>query len=179
MISIMKSAGTNPMRLAVWALTASNLAPVGWFVTFLPVRFFSESARNRDLVFLVPAVLAMIFAGWMESRFKRGFREGKWTDEELAPVRSMLQAAGWKWLGFAEFVLYTWAVFFARHGFTSGAFFYIFLIPLGTASRLLMAIKPSRPRGTGGLLGWKNFKPIHSEHWGEPVRHGDGTPLPS
>ena len=52
----------------------------------------------------------------------------------------------------------------------AGAFVYILLLPLQSATRLRQMLTPSLGR-TGGLIDWQNFKPIQSEHWGKPV-HG-------
>ena len=45
--------------------------------------------------------------------------------------------------------------------------FWTLMVPAQMISRVRVMVKPKRVPG-GGLQDWRSFKPIQSEHWGEP-----------
>ena len=48
------------------------------------------------------------------------------------------------------------------------ALFYLLFFPTQMVTEMRQMLAP-RVERTGGLGDWRNFKPIQSAHWGEPV----------
>ncbi len=167
----MDAAKPNPKHLALWSLAGSALAASAFFTTMLPYASFDHM---QLIVFLVPSAAGTALWTLAERRLKRRYRAGVWSEEELAPTRAMLSHPAMLWATISLFAVGLAVAVFSRHHAT---LFYITTVPMSALSSMRMALAPPK-QSKGGLIDWKNFKPIRSDHWGEPVRHGSDSALP-
>jgi hypothetical protein len=88
-----------------------------------------------------------------------------WTDEELGPLRRLLDHPAWKMLPVIPIValLIMRSIRRLEHHMVVWVFL---MLPFQTAMRLQQIVKPKV--SSERLLAWQSVAPIHSEHWGEP-----------
>ena len=171
----------DPKRLALWSIFGATLVASTFFLSLLPflhdgpsVGFF-HLPREKWLHLLAlfsPAAIGGTIWFLADKRFKRGYASYLWSDLELEPVRSLLAEEYWAWGSVAVFFLAVLAVSFTSHG---GGLIYLVTCPGTAASSMKRLLTPPVKR-TGGLAEWRSFKPIHSDHWGEPLHpHRDAA----
>jgi hypothetical protein len=102
-----------------------------------------------------------------EKRLRRGFKNDVWQESEVELLRRRLVHPAWSIL--VALTLVTWFVHavVASHGLLG---FGTLMFPMQTISRLKMMVGSKQVARGGVLQDWRNFKPIQSEHWGEPRR---------
>jgi len=169
----------NPKLLVTWALAGAFLAASACLVAFLPIPQFSTSGhglwpilwtnRLRLIAFLTPFALGLPLSLLAERQFIRCFQNNIWSDAELEPVKALVANPVWTWTSLALIVPWLVSVIFSRHTI-GGAFICIALLPTQTAQRIRQVITP-RIEPPGRLFDWHNFKPLHSDHWGQPPVH--------
>jgi hypothetical protein len=181
-MAAMEDRRPNAKHLATWAIAGAFLAASACLVTFLPIPHFSTSGhglwpilwtnRLRLIAFLTPFALGLSLSLLAERQFKRGFQNNIWSDAELEPVKALVANSIWPWTSLALIVPLLVSVIFSGHSThtSGGAFFCIALLPTQTAQRIRQLITP-RIESAGGLIDWNNFKPLHSDHWGQPPVH--------
>ena len=164
----------NPKHLAVWAIAGATVAACTFFVPLLPIphlyeppcaTFWVHQWANR---FRTLALLGIFFSGatlWLsaERLLKRGYASNVWDDAELTPVRTLVAQPYWLWVTISFFVIAGASVCFTSHGST---FIYLAMLPSNAITSIRRLLTPPTER-KGGRIDWKNFKPIHSEHWGQ------------
>jgi hypothetical protein len=92
--------------------------------------------------------------------------QGKvWTDEELGPLRQLLDHPAWNVLVLIPFFVLLIMLSIRRldHHIVPWV---LLLLPSQMVMRLQQIVKPKV--GSERLLAWQSLAPIHSEHWGEP-----------
>jgi hypothetical protein len=96
---------------------------------------------------------------------ERQLRGEIWTDEELGPLRRLLDHPAWNVLPLIPFValLITLSIRRLDHHTVPWV---LLILPSQTVMRLQQIVKPKV--SSERLLAWESFAPIHSEHWGEP-----------
>ena len=174
----------NPMHLASWAIGGAVIAVSAWFFSFLPIpRFHSTGCgfwammwmnRSRIIAFSGPLLVGLPISVWAERRFNEGVRDETWSEAELAPVLSLVVKPIWSWGSWMILVACVLSSVLWEHR-DGGSFVYILLYPLQLATRMRQLLTP-KPRPNGGLLDLQNFKPIRSEHWGEPALRTEDVP---
>jgi hypothetical protein len=165
------------MRLAYLVLIGGALASSGFLLLLLPVPqlFVSDhGARTllsknllRGIVCFVPFCCGVSISLLAGRRLKRGIDSDVWTEAELAPLRTRLDDPAWTVLILLFFAAYIGSAFATdiSHGTGLRGVLMIFILLI---SQLKTIVRPKRVAGGGQLQDWRNFKPIQSEHWGEP-----------
>jgi hypothetical protein len=172
----------NPKRLVIWAIAGSFLAASTWFLAWLPIPRFTANEcgcwdllwmnRLRLISLLGPFVVGMTVSFLAERRFKRCVNNQTWSEAQLEPVRALIAKPIWSWtsgllIGATALSL----IFILRREHTgAGAYIYMLLLPTQTVTRIRQLVTP-RVKSTGGLIDWRSFKPIHSDHWGQQPIH--------
>ncbi|WP_213803849.1 hypothetical protein [Granulicella sp. dw_53] len=165
----------NPMHLTYWAIAGGAIAMSACFFSFLPFPhphsdecgLWKNLWMNRSPIIAGPGLLmfGITLSFLAERHFNKRFRDGIWTDAELAPVVSLVSRSIWAWVTVATLVAYVLFVI-VNHHFRGGTFFYILLFPLQFTARLRQLLTP-KPIRDDALLGLQNLKSVQSEHWGE------------
>lgn len=165
----------SPMMLVTLAIAGAGLAASTWFLCFVRIPVLPSSGRGvlpaiwahgpRIVSFLVPAVLGFAVSLWAEKRFSRGFRDDRWSEDDLASIRRQLMQPFWIWS--ALLVLFVAVLFMItdKH-MKGGSLIYLLTLPSQTVGRLRQLIAPPAPRNT--VLDWGSVQPIQSQHWGAP-----------
>jgi hypothetical protein len=152
---------TLPIRLACWDLIGGLLVVTGFAQELVYVLLSNGRPGSGRWMWLGPFFLGMAIIFIAE----RQLRGEIWTDEELGPLRRLLDHAAWNVLPLIPFVamLIMFSVRRLEHHMAAWVFL---ILPFQTAMRLqqIVKLKASSER----LLGWQSFAPLHSEHWGEP-----------
>lgn len=161
-------------RLVWLAMAASMLMALTGFLCFVRVPLLPVHGHGfwdhlgaylaRIMVYAVPFAVSLFLLVWAEKQFKTGFQQDRWTEAELAGVRAFLSSKvlrGTWWLLVALWV----AALVAQHSTRDAVTWYLLLMPLLTAQRIRQLITPRVE--SAGLLGWRNFGRVRSEHWGE------------
>ena len=173
------------MRLVGWALAGAAIATSACLLTFLPIHrspvagcecgfgAMLWAARLWLLAFLTPATVGLVILWRAEQRLKQGMENDSWSDIELGPVRGLLLSPFWK-LG-AGAVIVIGMLSLAVQGHHIG-FFPLLLLPDQVVMRLSQLVMRPKPRSEAWWTMASNFKPIQSEHWGEP-KQGDGPSI--
>jgi hypothetical protein len=176
MISGMKMPGsTSPMRLASRALIGGAVTVISFLLLILPipllrvdhcVELFSSKNLLRLTVVLIPLLSGLAVSLMAERQLRRGIDNEEWQERELGPLRKVLAHPVWTVISVIPLVA------LLGYGVTSNlshglSLFWSLMIPAQTISRLRVMVKPKRVAG-GALQDWRSFKPIQSEHWGEP-----------
>jgi hypothetical protein len=96
---------------------------------------------------------------------ERQLRNQAWTEEELGPLRRLLDHPAWNVLLLIPFFVLLIMLSIRRldHHIVPWVFL---ILPSQTVMRLQQIVKPKV--SSERLLAGRNFAPIHSEHWGEP-----------
>jgi len=130
--------------------------------------------RLRFVAYFAPFTIGIAISLWAERRFRRGFQDEIWSEAQLEPVRTLLAKPFWNRTTWLLWLLLGFAVvsiiYSASTSHSGGALIYILLFPIQTAMRIRQLVTP-KIESTGVLKNWQNFKPIHSEHWGEQPIH--------
>ncbi len=167
-----------PKRLAVLALAGSVVAGSGFLSEYVDVPRLAISWDGvwgwlvRESLRLTAIFLPLVVGGvvaWRAERWlRKGIRSERWSQEELEPVRRMLEDSAFTCLLVVPILV--WAVSFLRSGFHISGLFWMCMMPVQMISRLRTMV--ARPRGAvGGVrIDWKAMKPIRSEHWGAARR---------
>jgi len=86
-------------------------------------------------------------------------------------VRTLVTKPGWAWMSTAFIAAIALNVIFnARTSHAGALYTYVLLFPVQIVTRIRQLVAP-RPHSGGALIDWQNFKPIQSEHWGQPPVH--------
>jgi hypothetical protein len=121
----------------------------------------------RLLVFFIPSVCGLTIVVLAEKRLRTGPENEVWRESEVELLRRRIGHPVWSlfnWL-----LIVAWLGYLVRGVSSHGApLFWSLMIPAQMISRLKMMVRPKRVAGGGELQDWRNFKPIQSEHWGEP-----------
>jgi hypothetical protein len=172
----MKMLGSSsPLRLACWAGigTAVMVIPFLLLVLLNPllrinhcVELLSSKNLLRLTVVLIPLLSGVAVSLMAERRLRRGIDNEEWQERELEPLREVLAYPVWTVMGVIPLVV------LIGYGVTANVshgmpLFSSLMLPVQMISRLRVMVKPKRVAG-GGLQDWRSFKPIQSEHWGEP-----------
>jgi hypothetical protein len=158
----MKKPGrTSPIRLACWDLIGGLLVVTAFVQELVYVLLGNDRPWSGKWIWLGPFVLGMGIILLAE----RQLRGEIWTDEELGPLRRLLDHSAWNVLvGIPFFVL---MILLSIRRLDHHIVPWVFLIlPSQTVMRLQQIVKPKV--SSERLLAWQSFSPIHSEHWGEP-----------
>lgn len=169
----MADAKPNPKHLALWAIAGASLASSTFLATFLPKQIL-ESLTYRYEVLLTPFVLGLLVWFLAQRRLSRGYIEGLWSDPELSPVRAFLTNPLWPWTLAGVFLAALIALAFTKH---SGALIYVTTLPMHALAVMRRLLVPTAEHSPSVLLDSSNFKPLHSDHWGEPAQRHE-MPLP-
>lgn len=149
----------SPMKLVLLTILGSVLS----CTLFLLPAPHSHSAFNAALIFALA-----LFAGgtilWLKSvsRLKNGVENELWPESQIEPLRMHLESPYYSLLSIALLVAYVLFQFLFKHLRTES--WACFLL-LQTISQLRISLR--RPRIKAPPVIWRNFAPIHSEHWGE------------
>jgi hypothetical protein len=172
----MKMLGSSsPMRLASRALIGGAVMVIPFLLLMLLnpllridhcVDLFSSKNLLRLSVVLIPLLSGLAVSLMAERRLRRGIDNEEWEERDLEPLRKVLAYPVWTVISVIPLVV------LIGYGVTSNVsrglpLFWSLMIPTQTISRLRVMVKPKRVAG-GGLQDWRSFKPIRSEHWGEP-----------
>jgi hypothetical protein len=151
----------SPMRLACWALIGSLLVVTGFAQELIYVLLGDGRPWSGKWMWLGPFLLGTGIIVMAE----RQLRDKIWTDEELGPLRRLLDHPAWNVLVLIPFFVLLIMISIRRldHHIVPWVFL---LMPSQTVMRLQQIVKPKV--SSDRLLGWQSFAPIHSEHWGEP-----------
>jgi hypothetical protein len=105
--------------------------------------------------------------GALSSWQKDSCRGKVWIDEELGPLRRLLDHPAWNVLVGIPFLILLIVLSIRRldHHIVPWGFL---ILPSQTVMRLQQIVKPRV--SSERLLVWQSLAPIHSEHWGEPHR---------
>ena len=144
-------------------IVGSTLSAISYLVLLLPGLL---STRVRLSFFLAAVLTGMVLWILAGERLKRQYRAGLWSEEELASTRALLARPIWVWMTGTILVAGILVALVTKHQAT---LIYLTIVPLNAISSMKTALAPPKQK-TGGLVDWKNFKPIHSDHWGEPPR---------
>ncbi len=158
----MKKPGqTSPMRLACWDLIGSLLIVTAFAQTLIYVLLGDARPWSGKWIWWGPFVLGLGIIFMVE----RQLRGAIWTDEELEPLRRLLNHPAWNVLVLIPFFVLLIMLGIRRldHHIVPWVFL---LLPSQTVMRLQQIVKPKV--SSERLLAWQSFAPIHSEHWGEP-----------
>ena len=158
----MKKPGqTSPMRLACWDLVGGLLIVSAFVQELMYVLLGNGTPWTGKWIWLGPFVLGMGIIFLTERKLQAEI----WTDEELAPLRRLLDQPAWNVLVLIPFFVLLIMLSIRRldHHIVPWV---LLLMPSQTAMRLQQIVKPKV--SSDRLLGWQSFAPIHSEHWGEP-----------
>lgn len=149
------------MRLACWDLIGGLLVVTGFVLELVYVLLGNDRTWSGKWIWLGPFVLGM-FIIFMAERQLQG---ELWTDEELVPLRRLLDHSAWNVLVCIPFFVLLIMVSIRRleHHIVPWVFL---ILPSQTVMRLQQIVKPKV--SSERLLAWQIFAPIHSEHWGEP-----------
>jgi len=157
----MKKLGqTSPMRLVCWDLIGGLLVVIGFVQEMVYVLLGNDRPWNGKWIWLGPFVLGMGIILIAE----RQLRGEIWSDEELGPLRRLLDHPAWNVLVLIPFfvLLIMLAIRRLDHHIVPWVFL---ILPSQTVMRLRQIVKPKV--SSEKLLAWQSFAPIHSEHWGE------------
>ena len=124
-----------------------------------------RSDRLGLVGFLVAFLCGAGISLMAERRLRNGVRDQVWTEEELEPLRRRFDHPAWTVLAWVPSVM-LFVVFFNRQHLASLCL--MLILPLQTGHRLRQILE--REVGSGSPAEWRSFKPIQSEHWGEPRR---------
>lgn len=172
----------DPKQLVTWAIAGAVIAASTWFLSFVHIPRLSANGegfwavlwtdRLRFVAYFAPFVIGLAPSLWAEHRFKRGLKGEIWSEAELEPVRVLVAKPVWSWTSRLLIGAAVVAVIFSARTAGTGhvALLYILLYPVQTAARIRQLMTP-KVTSTGGLKDWQNFKPIHSDHWGEQPLH--------
>src|ERR1700722_10518862 len=128
-------------------------------------RWFDAMGWFGRLLVLLPFFAAgttlMLIA---ESRFKNGVQNGRWSEEEIAPLRAVLESPWWTAGSIAMLIASAVMMFIAAHHYRGIG--WALLIVGQSLTRLQLGFRRPTPKNPSGP-NWTNFSPIRSEHWGE------------
>jgi hypothetical protein len=169
----------NPKLLVTWAIVGAVIATSTWFLSFVHIPRLPTNGsgfwavlwmnRLRFIAFFAPFAIGVTVSLLAERRLKRGLQDEIWSEAQLEPMLTLVAKPIWSWTGWLLFGAAAVSVIFsARTAHTGGSLFYILLYPIQTAMRIRQLVTP-KIQSTGGLKDWQNFKPIRSEHWGQPI----------
>jgi hypothetical protein len=152
---------SSPMRLACWDLIGGLLVLTGFVQELVYVLLGNDRPWSGKWIWLGPFVLGMGI-NFMAERQLGG---EIWTDEELGPLRRLLDHPAWSVLALIPFfvLLIMLSIRRLEHHMVVWVFL---MLPFQTVMRLQQIVKPKV--SSEGLLTGQSFAPIHSEHWGEP-----------
>lgn len=145
------------MYFALWALAGSLLMAAAFFLPFASI----PRGWQRMLVLLIPTAIGLAAYFWAMKRMN----DEIWSEAELASVQAFvetpfLKCATWVWI-----VVVTCFCFIFRRAHAGDAV--SLLLPLSIMAGMRQLLIPRKPRN-GGPRDWSSFKPLQSEHWGEP-----------
>jgi hypothetical protein len=112
--------------------------------------------------------LALIVGGgvlwWLaERRLESGLRTETWQDEELKPLRRVVNRSGFKLIGLLPFAI--WLILLvANYRGGLGGLSIIFIQPFLAIARVGALLNP---KPTVVRQDWHEWKRFQSEHWGE------------
>jgi hypothetical protein len=151
----------SPMRLACLDLIGGLLVVTAFAQTLIYVLLGTGMPWTGKWMWLGPLVFGMGIIFITERKLQAEI----WTDEELAPLRRLLDHPAWNVLVLAPFFVLLIMLSIRRldHHMVSWVFL---ILPSQTVIRLQQIVKPKVT--SERLLAWQSFAPIHSEHWGEP-----------
>jgi|SRR5579871_1593105 len=177
--AVMKvSVSSSPARLACWSGVGSVLTAIPFLigtvfhVPRLPTpgcgpEMIFWADRLRFLVFLVPFACGITISILAEKRLRRGLKNETWQESVVELLRRRINHPVWS--VFAYLPLLAWFGYaFQSKLFHGTPLFWFLMAPTQTISRLRMMLRPKQVAGDRVLPDWRNFKPIQSEHWGEP-----------
>jgi len=151
----------SPMRLACWDLIGGLLVVTGFVLELVYILLGNDRPWSGKWMWLGLFVLGMGIIFMAE----RQLRGETWTDEELGPLRRLLDHSAWNVLVWIPIV--TLLIMLSIRRLEHHMVPWVFLIlPSQTVMRLQQIVK--RKVSSERLLAWQSFAPIHSEHWGEP-----------
>ena len=149
------------MRLACWDLIGGLLVVTGFVLELVYILLGNDRPWSGKWMWLGLFVLGMGIIFMAE----RQLRGETWTDEELGPLRRLLDHSAWNVLVWIPIV--TLLIMLSIRRLEHHMVPWVFLIlPSQTVMRLQQIVK--RKVSSERLLAWQSFAPIHSEHWGEP-----------
>ena len=160
-VAMEKLRQTSPIRLACWDLIGGLLVVAVFAQELVYVRLGNGRPGSDRWTWLVPFVIGIAIILIAE----RQLRGEIWTDEELGPLRRLLDHRAWNVLPLIPFValLITLSVRRLDHHTVPWV---LLILPSQTVMRLQQIVKPKV--ASDRLLAWQSFAPLHSEHWGEP-----------
>ena len=158
----MKKPGqVSPMQLACWDLIGGLVLVTAFVQELVYVLLGNDRPWSGKWIWLGPFVLGMGIIFMAE----RQLRNQAWTEEELGPLRRLLDHPAWNVLLLIPFFVLLIMVSIRRldHHIVPWVFL---ILPSQTVMRLQQIVKPKA--SSERLLAGQNFASIHSEHWGEP-----------
>jgi hypothetical protein len=152
---------TSPMRLARWDLIGGLLVLAAFVLELVNILLGKDRSSSGTWIWLGLFVVGMGISFIAEKQMRGDI----WTDEELGPLRRLLDHPAWNVLVWIPIVVLLIMLSIRRleHHMVVWVFL---MLPSQTVMRLqqIVKLKASSER----LLGWQSFAPLHSEHWGEP-----------
>jgi hypothetical protein len=149
------------MQLACWDLIGGLLVVTAFVRELVYVLLGNDRPWSGKWIWLGLSVLGMGIIFMAE----RQLRSEIWTDEELGPLRLLLDHPAWNVLMLTPFFVLLIMVSIRRLE-SHMALWVLLMLPFQTVMRLQQIVKPKV--SSERLLAWQSFAPIHSEHWGEP-----------
>jgi hypothetical protein len=149
------------MRLACGDLVGGLLIVSAFVQELTHVLLGNGTPWTGKWIWLGPFVFGMGIIFMTERKLKAEI----WTDEELAPLRRLLDHPAWNVLVFSPFFVLLIMLSIRRLDHHIGSWVFL-LMPSQTVMRLQQIVKPKVT--SDRLLAWQNLAPLHSEHWGEP-----------
>jgi hypothetical protein len=152
---------TSPMRLARWDLIGGLFVVAGFVQELVYVLLCNGRPGSGRWMWLGPFVLGMCIIFVAE----RQLRGEIWTEEDLGPLRRLLDHPAWNVLVLMPFFVLLIMLSIRRLDHYTVPWV-LLILPSQTVMRLQQIVKPKV--SSERLLAWQNLAPLHSEHWGEP-----------
>lgn len=178
--SAMDERNPNPKRLVTWAIAGTFLASSTWLLSFVSIPLLSTkgcgvwdvlwSYSLRFVAYFAPFTIGFSICWLAERRFKRDFLDNVWSEAELEPVKTLVANPIWTRIGVILAAIAVLSLIFSLRTDHPRTLFYVLLLPAQTVQRIRQLVTP-RVKSTGGLIDFRSFKPIHSDHWGQRPIH--------
>lgn len=160
------SAHRTPMQLVLLSFAGFVLCAGS-----LPLLRFVHTADACHNIRWTPALLlfGLFVAGVIvylkaTTALKNGIRNQQWPEEQLQPLRSVFESPLIQVLVCALLVAY--AILWLTHSHFRDLGLACFIL-MQVLSQLQIAVRRPRTPRPNPLVDWRNFAPIHSDHWGQ------------